>query len=118
MARGSCAAPAWALPDAPRNTGWVAADMDSPRPAMQAQLDIPPDGATFSRRQVQGDFDVIAYVNFAYPSAVIELTAQWHSAGSRKCRSRKRWFTDFSDSVSPKRRIEVRRPLLASTPFL
>lgn len=52
-------------------------------PASKPEVDIPPDGATFSRRQVQGDFDVIAYVNYAYPSAVIELTAQWHSNGGR-----------------------------------
>src|SRR5436190_6859180 len=38
MTRGSWAVPAQALPDAPRNIGQVAADMDRPRPAMQAQL--------------------------------------------------------------------------------
>ena len=52
-------------------------------PAMKPEIELPPDGATFSRRQVQGDFDVIAYVNYAYPHAVIELTAQWHSTGGR-----------------------------------
>jgi ABC-type transport system substrate-binding protein len=52
-------------------------------PAMKADLDVPPDGATFATRQVKGDFDVIAYVNFAYPSAVIEMLAQWSTDGGR-----------------------------------
>ncbi len=52
-------------------------------PAMKPELEIPPDGAAFSRRQVQGDFEMIGYVNYPYPSSVIELTAQYHSTGSR-----------------------------------
>lgn len=52
-------------------------------PAMKAEVDVPPDGATFSQRQVQGDFDVIAYVIYPQPDAVLELSSQYLSTGSR-----------------------------------
>jgi peptide/nickel transport system substrate-binding protein len=52
-------------------------------PAMQPELDLPADGATFARRQVQGDFDVINYVIFPAPDAWLDLSSQYLSTGSR-----------------------------------
>ncbi len=52
-------------------------------PAMKPELDLPPDNATFSRRQATTEFDVIAYILAALPDPVLEMAAHYHSTGSR-----------------------------------
>jgi ABC-type transport system substrate-binding protein len=52
-------------------------------PQMKPEADLPPDTTTFSRRQVQGDFEVLSYTLFPQPDAVLEMTANYHSTGSR-----------------------------------
>jgi peptide/nickel transport system substrate-binding protein len=60
-------------------------------PAIRPEIDLPPDGATFSRRQVQADFDVINYVIFPQPDASLDLSSQYLSTGSRN-------YAKFSDA--------------------
>jgi peptide/nickel transport system substrate-binding protein len=52
-------------------------------PAIQVEVELPADFATYSRRQVQSDFDVTSSNIVAQPDPVLELTAQYHSKGSR-----------------------------------
>jgi ABC-type transport system substrate-binding protein len=52
-------------------------------PNMTIDIDLPPDGATFARRQAQSDFDIISYTIYPYADAVIDMTANHHSKGSR-----------------------------------
>ncbi|HWO94491.1 MAG TPA: ABC transporter substrate-binding protein [Dehalococcoidia bacterium] len=52
-------------------------------PAMDAQVDLPPDFATFGLRQVRRDFDVIAYVIYPQPDILLDLISQYSETGSR-----------------------------------
>lgn len=52
-------------------------------PNLKPELDLPPDGATFSRRLVQGDFQTVVYVYGGYADATIMLLTHYHSKGSR-----------------------------------
>src|SRR5712692_431334 len=42
-----------------------------------------PDSATFSVPQAEGKFQILAYTITCVPDAVLELTSQYHSKGSR-----------------------------------
>lgn len=50
---------------------------------IDVELDIASDNTVFARRQVSGDWDVISYTLYPAPDAVIEMTNNVHSAGSR-----------------------------------
>ncbi|MFN8559195.1 MAG: ABC transporter substrate-binding protein [Dehalococcoidia bacterium] len=52
-------------------------------PAMDVTIDIQPDYAVYGTRQVQGDFDVLVYVIYSAPDAVLDLADNYHSNGSR-----------------------------------
>ncbi|MFN8559730.1 MAG: ABC transporter substrate-binding protein [Dehalococcoidia bacterium] len=52
-------------------------------PAMDVSLDVAPDSGTFGTRSVQSDFDVVVYVIYSAPDAVLDLTDAYHSNGSR-----------------------------------
>ncbi len=50
---------------------------------IDVELDIASDNTVYARRQVSGDWDVISYTLYPAPDAVIEMTNNVHSAGSR-----------------------------------
>jgi peptide/nickel transport system substrate-binding protein len=52
-------------------------------PKMEVNIIQPPDVAAFSRQQAEGNFDAISYTITSLPDAVLELTSQYHSKGSR-----------------------------------
>lgn len=52
-------------------------------PKMEVTVTPPPDTAAFSRLQAEGNFDAISYTITSLPDAVLELTSQYHSKGSR-----------------------------------
>ena len=52
-------------------------------PRMEVTITPPPDVAAFSRQQAEGTFDTISYTITSLPDAVLELTSQYHSKGSR-----------------------------------
>lgn len=52
-------------------------------PKIEAEIELPGDAAAFSRRQVQGEFDVISYVIFPQPDGVLDLASQYTAQGSR-----------------------------------
>ena len=52
-------------------------------PKMEVNLAPAADNAVFSRQQADGTFDTISYTITSLPDAVLELTSQYHSRGSR-----------------------------------
>src|SRR5690606_25944243 len=61
----------------------LADDLQDAFPDMQPNIDIPPDFTTFGLRQVDGDFDLISYTLFPVPDALLEMTQNYASDGSR-----------------------------------
>lgn len=51
--------------------------------AIKPEADLVPDAAVFSQRQVQNDFDVLSFILFPQPDAVLEMSANYHAKGSR-----------------------------------
>ena len=52
-------------------------------PEMKVNLAGVPDSATFSTRLADGKFEMVSYTNTCVPDAVLELTSQYHTKGSR-----------------------------------
>ena len=97
------------------STGSSVANDDSTRFIAQMQSQFPdikivikplPDSATFATQQAAGKFKMVAYTITAAPDAVVEMTSQYYTGGSRNYGQ----FTDKSlDTLLDKAQVELNK---------
>ena len=68
-------------------------------PKMKVEIVPPADTAAFNRLQAEGNFDMISYTITSLPDAVLELTSQYHSKGSRNYG---KWNNPETDAILDK----------------
>jgi len=73
-------------------------------PKMEVNLTPAADNAVFSSAQSSGNFDTISYTITSLPDAVLELTSQYHSTGSRNYGKFK---NDEADNILDKALLEL-----------